>query len=346
MTGIVKNPIYSKFLQFSVVLVVFVLASLACSLAEPATPAPNLTEVARQVRETTVAEMQATEKAQPPTMPPPPPTQPPPPTKPPATATPYPTYTPYPTPTEAAKPTNPPQPTAVPTKSFSDFAKTARILAYEDNYNPKHPAGGWWIKDALSQAGYSFTHVGDAIGNFQTELNSTTNWDLIIVGEEFRVLVDGPIVTELIRRMNNKTPVIMETWKIYDYYGGGMAPIMTRCGVQFQKKWSSPESLSLIATSHPILNVPHKIPMLSVYTDVGYTKNNGDSLKPAAGSNAILLAGLYPDRPKEYGSVFLCQDEMMILQSFMHHNYQKDAIIKLWQNYIYFMLQKRMSLLP
>jgi len=30
-------------------------------------------------------------------------------------------------------------------------------------------ASGYWIKDALTQGGYTnFTHTGDAIGNFQT----------------------------------------------------------------------------------------------------------------------------------------------------------------------------------
>ncbi|HEY9078382.1 MAG TPA: hypothetical protein VIO61_17735 [Anaerolineaceae bacterium] len=330
--------------KFYFLVLLILLVSLACGRTG-GTPTTDPTQIAIQVKSTVLAEKELTLNAPKPTAVPPspvPPTTAPSPTIPPtATLPPPPTLAPTnPPPPAAPTASNTPQPT--PTQDLKARMSKANILIFEDNF--VH-ASGYWIKEAAVAMGLTPIHTGDAVGLFQQYLVSGTDWDLILIGEESKNWIDGPIITQLISRMNNKTPVVYETWKTFDFYGGGLAPIMTRCGLSFQTKLKQPESMAYMNLNHPLLTTPNKISMLSVYQDLGYL-HDGDALRIAPGSKALQLVGVYADRPTEYGGIFLCQDEMMIYQSFMHHNYAKDNIIRLWQNYIDFLLKKRFSLVP
>lgn len=312
----------------------------ACAPAAIPSPAPDLTQVARQVRETAFAELETTAKAPAPsatayrTQAPYP------------TATPYPTHTPYPSPTLAAQATRTSataQPSPTSSVAFDAFAKNASILVYEDNYNPNRSAGGFWIKDALEVAGYKPVHVKDEIGTFQQMLAPENTWDLILVAEESRAMIDGPFITELLRRMDGGTPVVFETWKTYNYYTGGMAPVLQRCGVTFQTQWDERSELVALV-DHPILRQPNRIPILRAVSNVYFPRSPGDALMLLPGSRATLLMGQYHAHPKEYASIVLCQDEMLILQTFLQHNYNKATIMNLWQNYTDYLLRKRFAL--
>ncbi|HEY9076094.1 MAG TPA: hypothetical protein VIO61_06090 [Anaerolineaceae bacterium] len=312
----------------------------ACAAPTPSpTSTPNLTRLAQQVRSTAHAEAnQKTRQALPPTL-----------TRLP-TLTPNPTYTPYPSPTPAF--TRTAQATAAPQSSptsaaaaFAQFAKNAKILVYEDNYQPQ--GEGYWIRDALDAAGYRYQHSGEKIGDFYAALQSDTDWDLILIGEETKTLIDGEVLAAVLARMDRGTPVAFETWKTYTYYSHGMAELLKRCGVEYQRKWTRLEPLAVVNKALPLAKTPNALPaVFEVGADQGYFKNNGDYLKLAPGSKAQFLLGRYPTRAEDYGSAVLCQDQRLILQSFVQQNYPKPSMLLLWQNYIDFLLRQRLAQKP
>ena len=168
------------------VILAIIFVMLACSFPGENAPATNgieETRIALSVQATGLAN-QATamaEKAQVTAtqLPPAPPTQ-----------TPLPTYTLYPT--QASQATDAPAATAQPpsptaTQDVMAPIRTAKILVFEDIQG--YPALDTRINMALNGLGLTggnVVKVGDAVGDFMTNLNSATKWDLIIIGAEAR----------------------------------------------------------------------------------------------------------------------------------------------------------------
>ena len=74
--------------------------------------------------------------------------------------------------------------TAQPTsRDVQALIRNAKILVYED---AAATSLGKWVKSTLDLMGLKYVHVGDAIGDFMSDLNSSTHWDLIIVAAESR----------------------------------------------------------------------------------------------------------------------------------------------------------------
>jgi len=270
------------------------------------------TQIAQEVQATLVSR-QSTQIAEQQAEDEPPPTAPPP----------TPTNTPTPDPTQPEAPTDIPP---TPTPDIDAMVKSAKILLFEDM------AGEYevrYVKNALDIMGLSYTDVGDASGDFKTQLLSGTDWDLIIVsnGEFFVYLND---------HLSNGTAEIIEIWALDEIASGKISSILTRCGIKFQKDWLDPENPSLwyLVPEHPVFHEPNEGMSLTHYVDY-WDWDDGDLIELTPGSEATLLVGSIATEKTRYGTVATCLEGRLIIQTHCTHNYRQDDMVRLWQNYIY-----------
>jgi len=312
-------------------IVMLLVLALACNMpgaGTPQTPAFDPTKVALEFQSTAMSQQLtqqsiATEAEDPPTLVIPSPA---PPTSVPPTAA-------IPTATE-----NVILPTA--TQDITERMKSAKILVYEDT-----PYIGQWIKDTLQGMGLKHTFVGDAMGNFMENLNSGIPWDLIIVGAESHDYVSGDFFDVLTKRVvQDKTAVIVEMWYLDQVSEGRIKPLTTKCGVELQKSYDAPSSIYWLESSSPVFNEPNTaIPL--IHFDQYWSWQSGDYLRLIPGSEATLLAGMYQNRDSDYGVIASCFDGRVVLQTFCNHDYHRDDIQLLWENYIYNTLKNRFAAL-
>jgi hypothetical protein len=246
---------------------------------------------------------------------------------------------PPPTNTSAPAPTSEPSPTPVP--DFTERMKSAKILVYEDTQGI-----GLWITDALDGLGLKYTHVGDRSGDFMSYLNSSTEWDLIIVGAEAKSKVQGEFWDVIVERITrDKSALIAEVWYLDTLGQGRIKSLLTGCGVRFQRDWDQAESIYWLQSDHPVFSEPNNTVALIHYRTYWWAQA-GDLIKLAPGSNATLLAGIFQKQKSDYGVLATCYDGRVILQTFSNHDYNYNEIIPLWQNYIYYTLKNRFLAVP
>ncbi len=252
-----------------------------------------------------------------------------------------PTATPAPTETQApAEPTIAPTATEVPPEPTLDLEEkkaSANILVFEDTQTI-----GNWIQQSLDSAGYDYVHVGDAVGHFMENLNSGIAWDLIIVGAESKSGVRGEFWDEINDQLDRGASVIVEIWYLDQTINGRIKPLLTRCGVDYQKDIPVADSIYWLEPTHPLFNEPNTVMPLLHYSRY-WTKQSGDLLKLREGSDATLLAGTQKNRKSDYGQIATCLDGQLILQTFSNHDYPRSDILQLWQNYVEYGLKKRFS---
>jgi hypothetical protein len=293
---------------------------LACTIttSTPAPPAFDPTKAALEL-EATAMSLQLTQaalnaQAQQPTVAPP--TQPPP-------------QPSLPPPTEQLPPT-PVPPTATP--SWDEIIKNAKILVYE---NTDGRGIGMWIRDALEGMGLEYTHTGSYSGHFMEYLNSGAEYDLIIVGAEDKDRISGEfwdvINTRLIR---DKAALIAEIWYLDTEANGPISKILGGCGIRYEKDYPVAESIYWWASDHPVFNEPNTVLPLLHYNRY-WANQTGDKIRIGSGGDAKLLAGLMA-QPSSKGAVLAtCYDGRVIIQTFSDHDYHREDVIALWQNYIY-----------
>lgn len=269
-----------------------------------------------------------------------------------------PTYTPYPTYTvqaveppavepPAAEPpvvqppaAEPPSEESVPTDSFEEWMANANILVYDAMWGRDTPV----IENAIEGLGLgrNTINVRDAVGDFLSKMNSATKWDLVIVGSEWRSLVQGEVFDVIISQLDRGSSVVFETWYIDQVYNGRVAPILNRCGIEFQKDWlrsaynynANDYLVYLLEPDDPVLNQPNPISMLIPY-DIRWVDDVGDTVELVAGSDATMLAGRLPKEYTSYGLLVKCVESRLIWQTFSTHDYNDQKMTNLWQNYIY-----------
>lgn len=265
-----------------------------------------------------------------------------------------PTIPPADTPTvEAAVPTQPPPPptevppTKTPTPEVIDVEsqiQNANILLYED-------AGSEGLKryvmEALDRGGYQYTDVAGEIGRFKTEMLSGVEWDLIISAAEARSHVRGEFFDYMNDALNNNTSVIIEIWYLDDIIRGKVSSIMDRCGFRLYKDWFNPDldsrSIFWLDPSHPLLAEPNPDVSLVHYGPYWITGDAGDLLMSTSSASGKLLAGLVQSRKNDYGTLGVCDDGRLIIQTFSSHDYRSADVINLWQNYIYYTLKNHFN---
>ncbi len=259
-----------------------------------------------------------------------------------------PTYTPYPTYTVGVEATETAQPTPEATLDIEARIESANILVYEDirSYYELTP----WVNRALS--GMSFkggkvVEVGDALGNFMTHLNSPTPWDLIIVAAESKKAVKGEFWDVILDLVNDDVALVAEIWYLDKIASGRISPLLSKCGIAFQRDWQradgdSPLNYSLywLNPEHELFSHPNVVaPLITAVP--WWVGDIGDQIRLGSGGDAELLAGLHPREKSQYGTLATCMEGRVIFQTFSTHDYRQSHMIPLWQNYITYTLTNR-----
>ncbi len=246
----------------------------------------------------------------------------------------------FPTP----KPTD--EPTQEPTQQdLKALFKSANILVYEDMISyPQYIA---IVSKALKNFDGKKVYVGDAIGTLMNELNSGTEWDLIIIAAESRGAVSGDYWDVIKGQVDDGAALIAEMWYLDDIGAGKISPLLYECGVQVQKDWlravgedrlkynmfwSQPHS--------PVFNTPNKVTAFGAsLTDPAWYGDIGDLMQTRPGSDATILASHETGEGQTgYGLITSCLQGRMLLQTFDSHDYPTDPMVALWQNYITYAL--------
>lgn len=274
-------------------------------------------------------------------------------------------------PTQAAPPTDTPEiegtPTSEPTpepyqtptvnvEEIVNKIYNANILVYEDSWGSYDMYGYALDKriddalDELEMTGDNVVRVHDALGDFFSNLNSSVEWDLIIVAAENRNFVRGEIwdpIYELAVEKN--TAVIAELWYLDQIAYGRINPFMDACGIAFHKDWLRINHSDLNnfivfwhAPEHSIFHQPYELTrqgMLVPSSNYDLGVDYGDLLK-ITGGDAVLLAGTQQKELTTYGTIAECMEGRVIFQTLSTHHYKRDDMVPLWQNYIIYTLTK------
>ena len=312
-------------------LMVLLLAVLACTLPGVAVenPAMEETRVALGVQQTSIAIQQATLDAA-------------------GTAsnlpTEIPTYTPYPTYTAAPSGVTAEAPTPEEIDMDAQI-KASNILIYEDLMG--YPTLMPMVNSTVNSMGFSggkIVNAGDALGTFKQHANSATPWDLMIVATEVRSEFSGEMFEMMYDHINNGGAVIIEAWHLDKIANGKIAPILSQCGVRFQRDWIrnyqyDPFDYSIywLDQSHPLLSTPNTVQAPS-YPYPEWFTDAGDLIELGSGGDAILVGGLQPSRKSDYGVLAVCMGGRMVIQTFSSHDYEWEVVQPLWVNYITYTL--------
>jgi len=268
-------------------------------------------------------------------------------------STPEPTYTPYPTytvevPVDTAVIPDTPAPLDMQTR-----IEASNILIYEDiaGYPTLLPIVNRTI-NSMNFSGGKIVNTGDALGDFKKQANSSTEWDLIIVAAEVRSGFSGEMFEVLYDHINNGGAVIFELWYLDKVANGKIAPILSKCGVDFFRDWQrnytyDPFKFSVywLDKSHPLLTTPNTV-LAPSYPYPQWFTDAGDLIELGAGGDAVLVGGLQPNRKSDYGVLASCLGGRMVLQTFSSHDYELKIIEPLWENYITYTLTKHYEYVP
>lgn len=233
-----------------------------------------------------------------------------------------------------------------PSQTFDEWMEGVNILLYDDMLS-------MWEAQVIENAidglglGRNTTNVGDAMGDFLSEMNSAMVWDLIIVGAESRDSISGEYFDILADQLDRGSSVVIEIWYIDNVASGRIQPLMQRCGIAFQDDWQRNPNANLndflvylLEPGDSVFSQPNSISLLAPY-DIMWVGDIGDFVKLNSGSDAKLLGGAYANRYSDFGLLAECMDGRMIWQLFSTHDYKTQDMINLWQNYIYNTLQAR-----
>jgi hypothetical protein len=344
--------------RISLAMLVFTMVILSCSL--PVSGANNNnsnsnnnnsvdiegTQAALAIKATRLANVEATQQAEAqqaaiqPTSTNPPPTVAP-------TYTLYPTYTlpPEVTPTVTNTVEVVVQSTQNTGQDIQAKIRSANILIFEDVRG--YPALLPRVRQAIRSMDFSggqIVEVGDAVGDFMTQLNSPTKWDLIIVAAEVRSGVRGEFWEMILQQAKKKVGLAIEVWYVDRDLYDKLNFLLDECGVTLQKNWTRPVgfeplnySIYWLQPDHPLFTIYKTVAPL-ITPNIYWAADAGDLMKISGTGDATLLAGTQPSERSTYGVLTSCMQGRMILQTFSTHDYQETKTVALWQNYIIYTL--------
>jgi hypothetical protein len=247
-------------------------------------------------------------------------------------------------PTLTSSPTSRASDTPLPTPTVVDVTvkmKSARILLFED------VAGIYlkrYVQEALDNLGYPYVDVADRLGSFKEQLVSGVQWDLVISASEARSGVRGEFFDYIKSQLDNGGSAILEVWTLNNIVNGKIAPLMMECGVRYQSDWLNPpdseRSVWWLNPDNPVLNQPNKGISLA-HPVLYWTGDAGDLISLSNGGDATLLGGTIPTKKTSFGTLAVCMQGRLILQTFSTHDYRENEIVPLWENYIYNTLKAR-----
>jgi len=286
-----------------------------------------------------------------------------------------PTYTPFPTytvpavsiPTISIPTLQPPpiqpsiQPQVPNAQDFRDRIRNAKVLVYDDSFGSYDSFGRLVDSriddaiDAMDIEGGNIIKVHDAMGNFMTELNSGTKWDLIIVGAESRNNIRGEFWDIIGDHINDNVAVIAEVWYLDQIAGGRIAPVLSGCGIAFEKNWYRDPTIEINLNNYlvyilepdsPLFTTPNTMGMLIPTSDYAWEGDVGDRVKLATGGKATLMAGSLPKERSRYGLITSCYEGRVVFQTFDTHDYKIKDMIPMWQNYVTYTLTNHFLVTP
>jgi hypothetical protein len=305
---------------------ILLLAALACNLPgsaatpPPAAPVVDATKISLEIQSTQMS-LQLTQsaleptKTEQPTQPPPPSTQPP-------------VEQPAAVQATAIPPTEIP-PTPAP--DMDKLIKSAKILVYEDAGGARL---GEWVKGTLDLMGLKYVHDGDRIGDFMSHLNSSTQWDLIIVAAESRSGVQGEFWDVITPKVtSDKAALIVEMWYLSKIANGRIQSLTAKCGIEFQKTRNYVDSIYTLDSANPVFSTPNS--GFSLVNYIGHWDDKGgDYVRLSGGGDASLVAGGFLKEKSRYGLLTTCMDGRVVIQTFSSHDYHREVMQLLWENYI------------
>jgi hypothetical protein len=242
----------------------------------------------------------------------------------------------------------PPEPTATPKPTEVDLKglmNSANILTYEDMID--YPQYITIVSKALKTFNGHKVYVGDAIGTLMDQLNSGTDWDLIIIAAEARGAISGDYWDVIKDRVDDGAALIVEIWYLDDIGAGKIAPLLYQCGVEVQDDWYRVPGDDRLKydmywsqANSPVFNTPNKVTRFAAsLTTPAWNGDIGDLMRLRPGSDATLLAShAAGEGQTSYGLITSCLGGNMILQTFDSHDYPTDPMVALWQNYITYTL--------
>jgi hypothetical protein len=254
----------------------------------------------------------------------------------------------------AAAVTQPPvQPDSLETPAvgmtFEEWMPTAQILLYEDMIGD--PRVLRFVQEALDLMGLPYEDVGNAQGWLKERLNigaaGGRPWDLIILATEMRAAVSGEYFEYLQRALDQNTSVIIESWYLDSISEGKARPILKECGVkvkQYPGSYGSNMDLVLWPLNgvvHPVLTTPYNYVKLTKGYYFWPPTDLGSLMDLTGEGDAVLLVGRNIDNIDHYGAVAVCMGGQLTLQTFSSHNYPRETMHEIWQNYIYNALKVR-----
>jgi hypothetical protein len=255
---------------------------------------------------------------------------------------------------QPAPPTRPP----ISPEELAGRMKTANILLYEDMTTRLDTVR--YVKPVLDKMGLKYKDDGAAGGWLRDDVakgpGDGKTWDLVIIAAENKDGSSGEFFNYVLNSLDKGASVIMETWFLDQSYSGLALGLMDRCGIIYDGNWVkiAPARTVLFALdpTNPILNEPNSGMSFSKSTDYWWDPNGkiaydvGDLIRLKPGSNAKLVLGTTAEAKDSHGTLTVCMDGRLILQTFSDHQFALDNMSLLWQNYIYNALRTHFQALP
>ena len=129
---------------------------------------------------------------------------------------------------------------------------------------------------------------------------------------------------------------------------GTASTLLSKCGIEFEKNWKdvppSREIMFPLDASHPILQEPNGGLRFTASTEYwAYTYDIGDWMKLTGRGDATLLVGTIATEKSTHGTVTVCMEDRLIIQTFSSHQLTFDTMEPVWENYIYNALRARFT---
>lgn len=240
-----------------------------------------------------------------------------------------------------------------PTIDLESSMKSANILLYEDMVS--NPDTNRYVKDTLDRMGLRYKDDGNAQGWLKSDILSGapngTPWDLVIIAAEAKSGVQGEFFEYVMDVLNQGSSVILEVWYLDKIAGGSASTLLQKCGVAFDKDWSKVPPSRMVMfpldATHPIMREPNSALSFTKVTSYWWdeteetTYNIGDWVKIVPGGDAKLLVGTIATEKNTHGTITVCMQDRLILQTFSSHQLSYDSMSPVWENYIYNALKVR-----
>lgn len=250
----------------------------------------------------------------------------------------------------ATQPSETTPPTA--TVDINSRMESASILLFEDMTNRLDT--NRYAKDTLDGMGLPYVDVGSAKGWLRSEVNSGgpegKGWDLVIIAAESKDSgTAGEYFDYTLDLLNQGASVILEVWYLNKMHGGAASTLMIRCGIEYEGDMIKvpPNRMVMFPLNyeHPIMREPNGgltfTDTVSYWWGNNQTYDTGDLVKTSLSGDATLLIGTMAEEKQTHGTVTVCMDDRLILQTFSSHNLTFEAMQPLWENYIYNALRVR-----